>query len=83
LINGKYLQYPGIMAVMPSPMDNSPNVVSECLMYSIPFVAFSVGGIPELIHPDDRHLVLSEPDAESLSLKLVDALQYGAYPTEE
>ena len=50
-----------------SPIDNSPNTVLECLSYKIKFIASNVGGIPELIHPDERARVLFEPNAKDLS----------------
>jgi glycosyltransferase involved in cell wall biosynthesis len=49
-----YLGQPGRLAVMASPIDNSPNTVYEAIGLGIPFVASSGGGIAELVHPDDR-----------------------------
>ena len=51
----------GTLAVMPSLEDNSPNTVYECLEAGIPFVASNVGGIAELVAPEDRQRVLFEP----------------------
>jgi len=48
-----YLQGDGRVAVMPSPVDNSPNTVLECIGLKIPFLATRAGGIPELIDPRD------------------------------
>ena len=50
-----------------SPVDNSPNTVLECLSYGIRFVASNTGGIPELVHPDDRPRVLFDPYPDSLA----------------
>jgi glycosyltransferase involved in cell wall biosynthesis len=55
------LKQPGTVAVMPSLLDNSPNVVYECLDHGIPFLAADVGGIPELIAAEDRERTLIEP----------------------
>ena len=49
-----YLGQPGRLAVMASPIDNSPNTVYEAIGLGIPFIASSGGGIAELVHPDDR-----------------------------
>ena len=57
----------GTLAVMPSLEDNSPNTVYECLERSIPFMASNVGGIPELVAPEDRPRVLFEPTAEGVA----------------
>lgn len=50
----EYLRGPGRLAVIPSQADNSPCTIQECLEAGIPFLASDRGGIPELIHPDDR-----------------------------
>lgn len=56
-----------MFAVIASPIDNSPNTVLECLSYKIKFIASNVGGIPELVHPDDRPNVLFEPNPKDLA----------------
>ncbi len=48
-----YIRQRGRLAVMPSPVDNSPNTVLEALGLGIPFITSRGGGIPELIHPLD------------------------------
>ncbi len=53
-----YLCGEGRLAVMPSVADNSPYTVYECLVAGIPFLARDVGGIAELIAPEDREAVL-------------------------
>jgi glycosyltransferase involved in cell wall biosynthesis len=60
------LSLTGTLVVMPSLQDNSPNAVYECLEHGIPFIASSVGGVPELIAPEDHARVLVEPTAESI-----------------
>jgi hypothetical protein len=65
---------PGTLAVMPSLGDNSPNTVYECLELGIPFVASAVGGIPELVAPEDRERVLFPPTPEGVEAALRRAL---------
>jgi len=48
-----YLQGEGRVAIMASPVDNSPNTVYEAIGLGVPFIASRTGGIPELIHPAD------------------------------
>ena len=67
----------GTLAVMPSLEDNSPNTVYECLERNIPFMASNVGGIPELVAPEDRPRVLFEPTAEGVAAALRRALSAG------
>jgi glycosyltransferase involved in cell wall biosynthesis len=69
------LRRPGTLAVMPSMLDNSPNTVSECVEYGIPFVASATGGIPELVADDDRERVLFPPTADGLAAALARALE--------
>ena len=60
------LTRPGTLAVMPSLVDNSPNVVYECLEYGIPFLASDAGGGPELVVPEDRARTFVEPTAGAI-----------------
>ena len=55
---------------MPTLRENSPNTVYECLEHGIPFIASNVGGIPELVSPDDHARVLFEPTAEGVEAAL-------------
>jgi glycosyltransferase involved in cell wall biosynthesis len=57
----EYLGKPGRLAVMASPIDNSPNTVYEAIGLDIPFVASNGGGIGELVHPDDRGDMTFDP----------------------
>ncbi len=59
---------------MPSLVDNSPGVVYEALRRRLPFVASSVGGIPELIQPSDWDRCLFEPEPGALAAKLREVL---------
>jgi O-antigen biosynthesis protein len=71
------LATPGTLAVMPSLGDNSPNTVYECLEHGIPFIASAIGGIPELVAPDDRQRVLFPPTAEGVAAALRRVLSAG------
>jgi glycosyltransferase involved in cell wall biosynthesis len=62
------------VAVIPSLIDNSPCVVYECLKHGQAFIAAGSGGIPELIHAEDRDLYLFDPTASGLIAKLRDVL---------
>ena len=66
-----YLQPPHRLALLPSLADNSPSTVLECIAYGIRFVTSNVGGIPELVHPDDRAQVIVSPLAKSFARDLV------------
>ena len=70
----------GRLAVMPSRIENSPYTIYECAHARIPFVATSVGGIPDLVHPDDHSFALFEATREALVRKLVEALRDGVAP---
>ncbi|EGG24910.1 putative glycosyltransferase [Cavenderia fasciculata] len=68
------------LVVIPSPIDNSPNTVLECLTHRLAFIASQVGGIPELIHPEDRDRSLFIPKPASLVKKLSACLDQGVKP---
>lgn len=63
------------LVVIPSLMENSPFTVMECIENSIHFVTSGVGGIGELIHPDDREKVLFRLDAVELSNKILNWIE--------
>jgi glycosyltransferase involved in cell wall biosynthesis len=76
----EHLRPPGTLVVMPSLQENSPNTVYECLEEGIPFIASNVGGVPELIAPDDRARVLFEPTAEGVEAAIRRVLAEGNVP---
>lgn len=76
----RYLQSPGLLAVVPSLTDNSPCVIYECIRNRIAFLAASSGGIPEIVRPADHGAVLFEPTARALVSKLRDVLGDRATP---
>lgn len=70
------------LVVIPSLIENSPYTVVELLHLGIPFIASKVGGIPELIHPDDIENVLFEPLPSSLANKIKSSLLEGVKPAK-
>ena len=68
------LHRPGTLVVIPSLLENSPYAVVECIERGIPFLAARVGGLPELVAPDDRPRVLFEPTPSALAASLRDVL---------
>lgn len=70
-----YLKGGSRLAVMPSPEDNSPCAILECLVEGIPFLASSGSGGQELISKADHPNCLFEPTVESLTAKLGDVLK--------
>jgi glycosyltransferase involved in cell wall biosynthesis len=77
-----YLREPDAhrLAVMPSRIENSPYTVYECAEMGIPFVASRVGGVPDLVLPEDHAEALFEPTTDALLGRLVAALTNGVYP---
>lgn len=73
-----YLRQPGRVAVIASLVENSPYTVLECVLQRIPFIAADVGGIAELVHPDDRARALFKPNPAGLAKTLL-ALDGGRY----
>lgn len=70
----EYLRPSHRLALLPSLADNSPSTVLECIAYKIRFVTSSVGGIPELIHPDDRAQVVLSPLARNFARGLLEVM---------
>jgi len=65
------------LAVIASPVDNSPCTVYEALAWGIPFLAARTGGIPELVRETDHDRVLFDSTTESLRKSLLGALDVG------
>jgi len=72
-----YLREKGRFAVMASPVDNSPCTVYEALQFGFPFIAAATGGIPELIHEEDRDKHLFEYKVDALCARIRDVLDTG------
>lgn len=73
----EYLRGENRLALMASPVDNSPNTVYECLGERIPFIACRSGGIPELISEQDAESVTFEYDGRALASLLTKVLSEG------
>lgn len=76
----EYLRDAGRLAVIPSQVDNSPCTVQECLQEGIPFLASDRGGIPELIHPEDRARVTAPLDVAVFAARIEEILRSGQLP---
>lgn len=72
-----YLQQPNRVALMASPVDNSPNTVLECLGGRIPFLACRTGGIPELIAPEHEKDICFDWSVHDLARKLEEVFTNG------
>lgn len=72
-----YLSGPGRLALIPSLIDNSPNVVIECIEDGISFLAAASGGIPELVAEVDRDRVLFAPTGPAFAERLAGVLAAG------
>ncbi len=75
-----YLLGEGRVAVIPSLADNSPYTVLECLTWQVPFIASRVGGVAELVHPDDRDRILFKPTPGDLAARIGSVLADGIVP---
>jgi glycosyltransferase involved in cell wall biosynthesis len=73
----QYLRVNNCLAVIPSPVDNSPCTVYEVLSFRIPFIASRTGGIPELIHREDQGEVLFDYSTPSLTRLLRHIIKEG------
>jgi len=67
------------LAIMASPVDNSPCTVYEALAWGIPFLAARTGGIPELVCEADHDRVLFDYTTDALYKSLLGALDVGGW----
>lgn len=70
-----FLSESDCIAAIPLVLENSPPIIYEALKAGLPFLTSASGGVPELIHPDDRAGCLFSPDVKSLAVKLKAILQ--------
>lgn len=61
--------------VLPSRQDNLPNTVLESMACGTPVVAFDVGGIPDMVRPNETGWLAKAGDVQSLKAKIEQALQ--------
>jgi glycosyltransferase involved in cell wall biosynthesis len=72
-----YLREAGRLAVIPSLVDNSPNVVIECIEDGVSFLAAASGGIPELVAAADHERVLVPAEAARIADRLAAIIAAG------
>jgi glycosyltransferase involved in cell wall biosynthesis len=68
----EYLSRPGVLAVMPSTVDNAPNTVTEAVALGIPLVGGGTGGTGELVAAEQRddHMFAAAPSGPLAPLRL-------------
>ena len=72
------LARPCAVAIMPSLMENLPYTVAEALTLKLPFLASNVGGVRELLHPDDTEAATFAPTVHGLRERLARLFSEGA-----
>ena len=72
-----YVTQPGRVAVLASPVDNSPCALYELLELGARFIACAGGGIPELLDPSCKSQVLFQYTVKSLTERLSALLRDG------
>lgn len=71
-----YLRGPDRLAVVPSLVENSPFTVLECVVEGIPLLAADVGGVAELLRPEDAGMLFAA-EAGALADRLAEVLERG------
>lgn len=56
-----------LMVVVPSHMENSPNVVCEAMVAGVPVIASNVGGIPSIITHSETGLLVEPKNPRALA----------------
>lgn len=64
--------------VLPSYMENSPNVVMEALSSGVPVVAYRVGGLPEFVLDGFNGFLVEVGDIEGLAIKINEIIKNDA-----
>ena len=78
----KYLASESVLALMPSLADNLPNTVLECLGARVPFLTSDIGGIPEMIAPEDFARTCFPLRASPFAEKIKQTLRDGTRPVK-
>ena len=58
----------------PAPIDNLPNTVAESMSCGTPVLAFTTGGLPEMVKPEKSGWLVDTIDAKSMIAKIVKIL---------
>ena len=75
-----YMHSGSRLAVMPSLVENAPYTILECLVAGVPFIASAVGGVRELIAPQDRDRLLVSPTPKAYAKRIREVLASGLRP---
>jgi GT2 family glycosyltransferase/tetratricopeptide (TPR) repeat protein len=76
----RLLRAGGVLALMPSLADNLPNTVLECLGARVPFLTSDIGGIPEMVAPEDRERTCLPLRAAAFAERIRQCVREGARP---
>ncbi len=71
-----------LLAIIPSILDNSPLMVTECLDREIPFVTTDIGGTPELIDLDATPYAISDPRPDAFAARIIEAFSQPIAPAK-
>lgn len=76
---GRRSDIPGLLArcdafVLSSAWEGSPNVVLEAMTVGLPVVATAVGGVPELIKPNETGYLVPPREPQSLASAMLDMM---------
>jgi glycosyltransferase involved in cell wall biosynthesis len=61
--------------VFPTRADNLPLVLQESMACGTPMVSFNIGGVPDLVRPQQTGLLAKPEDAEDFTQKIIELLE--------